>query len=60
MTQAENELQVSIDKIDRLDLTSPSLRFDIKNILFDHVLIELKNSIKTHNKKWENFEEVLP
>jgi|TARA_B110000908_G_scaffold83146_1_gene99572 hypothetical protein len=43
MTQAENELQVSIDKIDRLDLTSPYLRYDIKNILFDHILKELKN-----------------
>tara|TARA_R110002049_G_scaffold75451_2_gene194064 strand:+ start:697 stop:879 length:183 start_codon:yes stop_codon:yes gene_type:complete len=60
MTQAENELQVSIDKIDRMDLTSPSLRFDIKKILYDHVIIELKNSLKTHNKKCENFEEVLP
>ena len=36
------QLQISIEKIDALDLTSTSLRYEIKNILFDHILKELE------------------
>ena len=39
MTLLEN----TIDKIDRLDLTSTNLKYEMKNILFDHILKELKN-----------------
>ena len=39
MTLLEN----TIDKIDRLDLTSTNLKYEMKNILFDHILKELEN-----------------
>lgn len=39
MTLLEN----TIDKIDRLDLTSTNLRYEMKDILFDHILKELEN-----------------
>tara|TARA_B110000091_G_scaffold182898_1_gene201260 strand:- start:265 stop:495 length:231 start_codon:yes stop_codon:yes gene_type:complete len=41
MTLLEN----SIDKIDRLDLTSSSLRYEMKRILLDHLTKELQNEI---------------
>jgi hypothetical protein len=41
MTLLEN----SIDKIDRLDLTSSSLRYEMKKILLDHLTKELQNEI---------------
>jgi hypothetical protein len=36
------QLQISIEKIDALDLTSTSLRYEIKYILFDHISAELE------------------
>ena len=39
MTLLEN----TVKKIDELDLTSSSLRYEMKDILFDHLLKELEN-----------------